>query len=90
MTDKELRGRIVVLEVFCMTTLGIIFALTSAADPGQKKAIATLDGLQAAAKRRLSEANDPALVEPGLRYLDDLLSELSENLGVLRPKSKGS
>ena len=36
MTDKELRGRIVVLEVFCMSTLGIIFALTSGTDPGHR------------------------------------------------------
>jgi hypothetical protein len=37
---------------------------------------------------RLSEANEPELVGPGEAYLDELLSELSENLGLLRPKGK--
>ena len=89
MTDEELRGRLIVLEVFCVSALGIIFAMTGGNDPKHRKAIATLNGLQEAAKRRLSEANDPSLVEPGERYLDELLSELSENLGLLRPKPKG-
>jgi hypothetical protein len=37
MTDEEMRGRIVVLEGFCMTALGTIFSLTGPIDPGHKK-----------------------------------------------------
>jgi hypothetical protein len=85
MTDEEVRGRLVVLEVFSMSALGIIFALTARDDPKHEKTIATLDGLEAVAERRLNEAGDPAIVEPGELYLDELLSELSRNLGVLRP-----
>jgi hypothetical protein len=85
MTDEEMRGRLVVLEVFSMTALGIIFALIARDDPKHEKTIATLDGLKVAAERRLNEAGDPAIVEPGELYLDELLSELSRNLGVLRP-----
>jgi hypothetical protein len=90
MTDEEIRGRLVVLEVFSMSALGIIFALTARDDPNHQKAIASLNGLKAAAKRRLSEAGKPAIVAPGELYLDELLSELSENLGILRPKPKES
>jgi hypothetical protein len=91
MTDEEVRGRLVVLEVFSMSALGIIFALVTARDdPKHEKTIATLDGLKATAKRRLNEAGDPAIIEPGELYLDELLSELSGNLGVLRPRRKDS
>lgn len=90
MTDDEVRGRLVVLEAFCMGTLGLIFTLTGSDDPGHQKAIITLNALQATAKDRLVEAADPAIVQPGEAYLDELLSILSENLGVMRPKRSGS
>lgn len=90
MTDEEIRGRLVVLEVFCMSALGIIFSLTGPSDPNHQKAIATLDALQSAAKKRLIEASDPGIVQAGETYLDELLSTISENLGLMRPKPKGS
>jgi hypothetical protein len=88
MTNEEVRGRLVVLEVFSMTALGLIFTLTGSTDPGHQKAIAVLNALQNATKKRLGEENDAAIVAPGESYLDELLSELSENLGLMRPKGK--
>jgi hypothetical protein len=88
MTDDEVRGRLVVLEVFCMSAIGIIFALTAKTDPTNEMAISTLNGIQDGVKRRLAEAADPAIVQPGEAYLDELLSEVSENLGMLRPNRK--
>jgi hypothetical protein len=88
MTEDEIRGRLVVLEVFCMGALGLVFSLTASTDRQNQKAIAVLNGLQAAAKRRLVEAAEPAIVAPGEAYLDHLLSTISENLGLLRPKRK--
>jgi hypothetical protein len=79
---------LVVLEVLSVSALGIIFALTGQNDPKHQRAIATLNGLKQAATKRLSEANEPEIVAPGEAYLDELLSELSENLGLLRPKGK--
>jgi hypothetical protein len=89
-TGEEVRGRLVVLEVFCISAFGIIFALTGQDDPKHQKALATLNGLKEATKRRLGETNDPAIVAPGEAYLDELLSEISENLRLLRPKPKES
>jgi hypothetical protein len=89
-TGEEVRGRLVVLEVFCISALGIIFALTGQDDSKHQKALATLNGLKEATKRRLGEANDPVIVAPGEAYLDELLSAISENLRLLRPKPKES
>jgi len=88
MTEHEIRGRLVVLEVVCMSALALLFTLTSASDPEHEKAITLLDALRVAAKRRLGEASDPAIVAPGEAYLDELSSTLSESLGLLRPEPK--
>jgi hypothetical protein len=89
MTEEEMKARIVVLEVLCLGTLGIVFAVTGADDPKHEKAIATLNGLKSAVEQRLSETADPALIEAGRHYSDILLSELSDGLGLLRPNRKG-
>jgi hypothetical protein len=88
MTDDEIKGRLVVLEVMCMTSIGILFALTGKSDPTNRQAITTLDAIQIAAKRRLTEENDASIKSAGENYLDWLLSEVSENLGILRPKQQ--
>ncbi len=84
-----MRARLVVLEVLSMSTLRIVFALTGESDSGHKKAIATLNAIKAATRSRLHEIGDSSIAPDGERYLDELLSELSANLGLMRPKSKG-
>jgi hypothetical protein len=37
MTEEEMKARIVVLEVLCLGTLGIVFAVTGADDPKQRE-----------------------------------------------------
>jgi hypothetical protein len=87
--ENEMRARLVVLEVLSMTTLGIIFTLTASSDPHHQKAIATLDAIKTATKRRLSGTTGEAeTLQAGETYLDELLSDLSENLGLMRPKGK--
>jgi len=89
MTEDEMKARIVVLEVLCLGTLGIVFAITGLDDPKHQKAITTLNGLKSAVEQRLSETGDPALIEAGRHYSDILLSELSDGLGLLRPNRNG-
>jgi hypothetical protein len=67
--------------------LGIVFALSAQTDPGHKRAITTLDAIRVAIRGRLSAAGDKAVLRVGEAYLDELLSELSGNLGLLRPDS---
>jgi hypothetical protein len=83
LTNSELKQNIAVLETFVITTLGIIIAM-SGPDPGKEKAIKTLDVIREGSRRRLIEISSDMPV--GEHYLDYLLSELSENLGLLRPK----
>jgi len=85
-----MKARLVVLEVLCMGTLGIVFAMTGPDDPKHQKAITTLNGLKSAVDQRLSETGEPTLVDAGRHYADLLLSELSDGLGLLRPNKKGS
>ena len=89
-TYDELKARLVVLEVLCMGTLGIVFAMTGPDDPKHQKAITTLDGLKSAVGQRLAETGEPALIAAGQHYSDLLLSELSDGLGLLRPNKKGT
>lgn len=89
MNEHEMRARLVVLEVLSMSILGIVFALTASSDPDHQKAITTLDAIKATTKWRLSETTSEAeTLHAGATYLDELLSELSENLGLMRPKPK--
>lgn len=90
MTEDEMKARIVVLEVLCLGTLGIVFAMTGADDPKHQKAIATLNGLKSAVEQRLAETGQPALIDAGRHYSDLLLSEISDGLGLLRPNRKGT
>jgi len=89
MNENEMRARLVVLEALSMSTLGVVFAITASSDPHNQKAIATLDAIKTVAKGRLSETvSEAETLQAGERYLDELLSELSGNLGLLRPKPK--
>ena len=83
LTNDELKQNMAVLETFVTTALAIIIAM-SGPDPGKTKAIKTLDVIKEASKRRLIEISSDMPV--GEHYLDYLLSGLSENLGLLRPR----
>jgi hypothetical protein len=83
MTIDELSARFYVLESFCVSSLGIIIAMTGP-DPGKKKAISALDAIKNGARRRLAETSSDQ--RSGEFYLDELLSVISDNLGMLRPK----
>ena len=87
MTEQEMMAKLIVLEVTCMTALGIVFALSSQTDPGHKRALETLDHIRQAIRARLGARGDAEVLREGEAYLDELLSELSGNLGLLRPKS---
>lgn len=87
MNENEVRARLVVLEALSISTLGVVFAVTASRDPHHQKAVATLDAIKEVTKRRLLDTADEAqALQAGESYLDELLSELSENLGLLRPK----
>jgi hypothetical protein len=83
LTNDELNQNMAVLETFVTTALGILIAM-SGPDPGKQKAVKTLDLIKEASKRRLIEISSDMPV--GEHYLDYLLSGLSENLGLLRPR----
>jgi hypothetical protein len=83
LTNDELKQNMAVLETFVTTALAIIIAM-SGPDPGKKRAVKTLDAIKEASKRRLIEISSDMPV--GEHYLDYLLSGLSENLGLLRPR----
>ena len=83
LTNDELKQNTAVLEAFVTTALGIIIAM-SGPDPGKQKAVKTLDLIKEASKRRLIEISSDMPV--GEHYVDYLLSGLSENLGLLRPR----
>jgi hypothetical protein len=83
LTNDELKQNMAVLEAFVTTALGIIIAM-SGPDPGKTKAVKTLDVIKEASRRRLMEVSSDMPV--GEQYLDYLLSGLSENLGLLRPR----
>jgi hypothetical protein len=87
MSEQEMAARLIVLETICMGTLGILFTITRQTDPGHKKALATLDGFRKAARGHLRASGDPKILNEGEAYLDELLSELSGGLGLLRPNS---
>ena len=83
LTNDELKQNMAVLETFVTTALAIIIAM-SGLDPGKKRTVKTLDAIKEASKRRLIEISSDMPV--GEHYLDYLLSGLSENLGLLRPR----
>ena len=87
MTKEEMAARLIVLETICMGTLGMLFTLTRQSDPDHKKALVTLDSIRQAARRRLGKSGDTEVLTEGEAYLDELLSELSGGLGLLRPNS---
>jgi len=85
LSTDQLAARLVVIESISVASLGIMIAMAGP-DPGKKRAVTTLDAIKVAAQRRLVEMRaDP---KEGETYLDDLLSEISENLGLLRPKDR--
>jgi hypothetical protein len=87
MTEHEMAARLIVLEVICMSTLGILFTMTRQTDPGHKKALETLDAVRQAIRGRLGASGDPKVLNEGEAYLDELLSELSGGLELLRSNS---
>jgi hypothetical protein len=84
-----IKGRQLVLEVLCMTTLRLMLTAAQQGDQNHQKAIEVMDAIEKATKTRLEGAEiDAGAVDDSLYYLDDLLGELSGNLGLARPKRR--
>jgi len=82
MTADELTGRMLVLEVIAMASLGLYLA-NSKNDPDMGKARALLDFLRKMIADKAIELKESQRPE-ALRYSDDLLSQVLENLKALR------
>jgi hypothetical protein len=83
MSNEELQARLCVLETFVLSGLAIAM-INAGPDPGKKRSIATLDTIKAASRLRLAETSSN--VKLGESYLDELLSDLSQNLDRILPK----
>lgn len=85
MTNDEIAGRLVALEVFSMTALGLYLA-NSRNDPDYSIATAFIDHLRAAI------SSNAAVLPPGAKsaaeqYADHLVKVLAENVRQLRGES---
>lgn len=79
---SDTEGRLAVLEVMSMTTLGLYLA-NSRNDPDLGKAIAFLDYLRSMVNQRCADLDEDA-ASSARHYADDLLSQALENLRALR------
>ncbi|QAU44201.1 hypothetical protein [Bradyrhizobium guangzhouense] len=85
MNDVEMKAKLAVLEVVAMNTLAIVFAITASSDPNNRMAISAMDTIRSVAKRRMSGTiHEAEVLRAGEAYLDELLSDLSENLASIR------
>jgi len=75
-----LKGRLAALESLTMMFAGIVLA-QAPNDPDHAKAIAIMDEVRNAAQQR---GQDTECAAQSAAAADDLLSSLSENLGLLR------
>lgn len=82
--NDEIEGRMLVIEIMAMTSLGIVMA-SAGNDPDMSKARAVLDfirsNIDGAARERLTT---DASRDAAARYADDILSQALENLALLR------
>ncbi len=84
MNPDELAGRIVVLEIISMTTLGLYLA-NSANDPDFSRARALFASLRLTISERALTLPETEQAE-AVAYADELLSQAFENLKNLRHK----
>jgi hypothetical protein len=82
MTNDEIAGRLVVLEAFSMTALGLYLA-NARNDPDFSKAAALLDHLKGTASS-LAAGLPPTAKSAAETYADHLISVLTENLRSMR------
>ena len=82
--DDETKGRMMVLEMLAMTSLGIVMA-SAGNDPDMSKARAILDFIRSTVGQRADEEGfSPEAKASARHYADDLLSQALENLKLLR------
>ncbi len=82
MNPDEISGRLIVLETFVMTSLGLYLANTKN-DPSYSMAAAMLDHLREASVSNAAAAS-PAVQANTKAYSNHLVSVLTENLRLLR------
>jgi hypothetical protein len=82
MDSDEISGRLIVLETFVMTSLGLYLANTRN-DPTYSMAAAMLDHLREASVSNAAAA-PPAVQAKAKAYSDHLAAVLTENLRLLR------
>lgn len=82
---KQLQGRVNAIEGIAMTAVGILLS-QAPNDPDKQKAVALLNFLKQTVLDRIPETNSEDCEAETREALDDLLSKISENLGLLRPK----
>lgn len=82
--DPKIEGRMLVLEVMAMSSLGLYLA-NAVNDPDMGKARAMLDYIRQMVSSRCAEVGvDPDAAYEAGHYADDLLSQALENLRLLR------
>jgi hypothetical protein len=82
--EEELRGKLLVLEMLTMTSLGIVMA-SAENDPAMAKSRAILDYLRANVVRAADESGlSPEAKSSANQYADHILSQVLENLRLLR------
>lgn len=86
MTNDEIKGRLLVLETFTMTTLGLYLASLSD-DANVERAKAILSYLRGVSRSLADDVSDGtrAVVES---YSDHLAGLVSDNLRILRGESR--
>ena len=82
MNDDEVSARLIVLEVFAMSALGLYLA-NSRNDPDYSKAAALLDDLRKSSFVNAAPAG-PVVQMAAKQYADHLASILAENIRHLR------
>ena len=82
MTDNEIAGRLVALEVVSMTALGLYLA-NSRNDPDYAKATALLEFLRGSILSTAQNLSSDLQVEAG-KYGEHLVSTLAKNLKNMR------
>jgi len=85
MSNDEIAGRLVVLETFVMTSLGLYLA-NARNDPDYSKAEALLDHLRSTASTLASSLPIAAKLSAE-GYADQLILTLTENLRAMRGES---
>lgn len=81
MTSDEMAGRLIVMEVMVMTSLGLYLA-NSRNDPDYSKAGALLEHMrQSVLTSRFQSPGEQAVA---VRYVDDLITQLTATLRSLR------